>query len=82
MASGPCRVLIADDSMDDRELIRRSLESDERPCVFEEAANSGRPWRPASGRNSIASYSTTGLAMRMVSPCWWCFESAFPTCRS
>ena len=39
MASGPCRVLIADDSMDDRELIRRSLESDERPCVFEEAAN-------------------------------------------
>jgi signal transduction histidine kinase len=39
MASGPCRVLIADDSMDDRELIRRSLENDDRPCVFEEAAS-------------------------------------------
>jgi signal transduction histidine kinase len=41
MASGPYRVLIADDSMEDRELIRRSLAGGELPFAFEETASLG-----------------------------------------
>ncbi len=39
MASTPCTVLIADDSIDDRELIRRSLEGDGVASGFEEAGD-------------------------------------------